>query len=252
MNSRPSITVITPVFNGAQFLDAALETVAAQQYPNLEHVIVDDGSTDGFNGKGPFRYLRQENRGPSAARNLALAESKSDLVAFLDIDDLWTPGHLSRMADALEADSGAGIAQGLIRCFLTTEDGQNYLMSKAFRFYLLGSALYRREVFQECGNFEESLLMSEDYDFALRCWERDIAMAKVEQVSLHYRRHGDAFTAKKVKAVDTGLVKVYKRRADRIRQGLVDPKRPTRVTAAEFLGTAPAEWDEGLRDPIHA
>lgn len=252
MNARPSITVVTPVCNGAQFLDAALKTVAAQQYPNLEHVIVDDGSTDGFSGKGPFRYLRQENRGVSAARNLALAESKSDLVAFLDIDDLWTSAHLSRMVNALETDETAGIAQGLIRCFLTAEDGKTYLTSHPFRFYLLGSAVYRREVFQACGNFEESLLISEDYDFALRCWERDVAMVKVEQVGLLYRRHGDALTAKKLKAVDTGLVKIYKRRADRIRQGLVDPKRPTRVTAAEFLGTAPAEWDEGLRDPIPA
>jgi GT2 family glycosyltransferase len=154
------------------------------------------------------------------------------------------------MVNALEADSAMGIAQGLIRSFLTAEDGQHYLTSHAFYFYLLGSAVYRREVFQKCGNFDESLPISEDYDFALRCWERDVAMAKIERVSLLYRRHGNALTARKMKAVDTGLVKVYKRRADRIRQGLVDPKSPTRLTAAEFLGTAPAEWDEGLRDPI--
>lgn len=229
--------------------------MAAQDYPGLDHLVVDDGSTDDLSLKiksfgDRIRYIRQENLGPSAARSLGLAESKSELIAFLDIDDLWAPGHLRRLVNALLADRDAGIAQALIRTFITGEDGRRYFTSKPFRFYLVGSHLYRREAVAEAGGFDETMQMSEDYDFALRCWENDILKIPVDAVGLYYRRHATALTATRSGVVDAGTVRVFKRRADRIRRGLLDPGRQRRLDAGTFLGAAPKTWDEGIRELI--
>jgi glycosyltransferase involved in cell wall biosynthesis len=255
MNKYPSLTVVTPAYNGVEFLDSVVETVAAQDYPNLEHIIVDDGSTDDLGEKvkahaGRLRYLCQENRGPAAARNFGVAGSTSDLITFLDIDDLWTPGHLRRMVSCLAANPEAGIAQSLIRCFFTAEDGRRYLCSEPFRFPLVGSSVIRREAMDQCGGFDESLQLGEDLDFAMRCWEWDILKIPVETDGLYYRRHDTSMTAVKRGVVELGLVKVYKRRADRIRKGLVDPDLPRRVDFPTYVGKAPEEWDTGVRELI--
>jgi glycosyltransferase involved in cell wall biosynthesis len=252
MMEYPSLAVITPAYNGSKFLDAVVENVASQGYPRLEHFIVDDGSTDGLEEKvkayaGRVRYLRQENRGPSAARNLGIAGSSSDIIAFLDIDDLWAPGHLRRMVDLLLANPDAGIAQAFIRSFFTAEDGRQYICSGQFRFPLVGSSIFRREAIERCGPFDESLRYAEDMDFALRCWECDILKIMVDADGLYYRRHDASMTAAKLSVVELGLLKVYKRRADRVRNGLVDPRRQVRMDVSSYFGRAPEKWDEGLR-----
>jgi hypothetical protein len=88
------VSVIVPTYNRAHLLPAALDSVVAQTYRNWEIVVVDDGSTDDTEsvvrryGDG-VRYVRQENRGVGAARNVGIAHARGDLLAFLDSDDYW-------------------------------------------------------------------------------------------------------------------------------------------------------------------
>ena len=100
MNNGSSVSVIIPAYNVGQYLAAAINSALQQVHLPDEIIVVDDGSTDktpevakSFGDR--VKYLRQENAGPAAARNLGLREAKCEWVAFLDGDDLWLPWHLS-------------------------------------------------------------------------------------------------------------------------------------------------------------
>lgn len=231
------ISVVVPVYNGSDFLDGALESIGNQGHADLEIVLVDDGSTDGLalragQFRPPVRYLRQSNRGPAAARNLGIRSARGELLAFLDVDDCWTPGHLERLERALLERPEVGIAQGRMQQVIVAPDGSERC-SGPYRMPYLGSCLFRRWVFEICGGFDESLRFGEDYDLMCRCWERDIPKCHVEEVSLLYRRHAGNMT----RGNDTlAHVVVIKRRLERIRAGRVDPLQPRRAVFQEYIG----------------
>lgn len=232
-----SITVVIPVHNGAGFYASALDSILQQEWPQLEIVIVDDGSMDDLTDRIRERgtavvYLRQQRRGPGAARNLGIREASSDRIAFLDIDDRWTPGHLGRLHAALEQRPEAGFAQGLMRQFVLLPDGQ-CMLSGTYRMPYLGSCLFHRRVFDQCGTFDEGMQMGEDYDLIFRCWERDVAVVCVDEVSLLYRRHEGNMTRGKNQAAN---LEVIARRLQRIRSGAIDPKAPRLFRFDDYIG----------------
>src|SRR6266849_1500345 len=96
-------SIVIPTYNRAQLLAHALESVWRQRFRDYEVIVVDDGSNDetqaylhGLNNK--VRVIRQENRGPGAARNIGAHQAHGDYVAFLDSDDLWFPWTLDVFA----------------------------------------------------------------------------------------------------------------------------------------------------------
>src|SRR5438552_14845568 len=114
----PSTSVIIPTFNRRDMLVKALDSVAAQTYRDFEIIVVDDGSTDGTDqlfARGRFEnltYLRQSNRGPSAARNAAASMATSEYLAFLDDDDEFLPTKLELQIRALEQHPDWGLVAG--------------------------------------------------------------------------------------------------------------------------------------------
>ncbi|MEU0136183.1 CDP-glycerol glycerophosphotransferase family protein [Streptomyces sp. NPDC006296] len=117
----PRLTVVVPLYNVEEYLGACLESLAAQTMPDLEVVMVDDGSTDGsadvameFSRRDPrFRLIRQRNGGLGAARNAGAAQAHPDAgyLAFVDSDDLVPPDAFARMLGELDA-SGSDFATG--------------------------------------------------------------------------------------------------------------------------------------------
>jgi hypothetical protein len=106
--SVATVSVVIPLYNKGKYIERALSSVLAQTYPPLEIIVVDDGSND----DGPERVLkfndpritliRQENKGPGAARNAGLAIARGKYVAFLDADDEWLPSFLHTGISFLE------------------------------------------------------------------------------------------------------------------------------------------------------
>ena len=105
---QPLVSVVMPVYNGAEFLAETIESVFRQTYRNLELIIVNDGSTDdservvgGFSDPR-LRYLKHTtNRGAKAARRAALDVAKGSLISYIDQDDLFLPSKLESQARAL-------------------------------------------------------------------------------------------------------------------------------------------------------
>src|SRR5512135_1404731 len=101
------VSVIITTYNRRSYLKAAVESVLAQDYPDKEVIVVDDGSTDGSaeEVRGlPIRYVWKENGGISSARNQGISLAQGDFIAFLDVDDLWKKGKLSLQMRAMEEE----------------------------------------------------------------------------------------------------------------------------------------------------
>ena len=237
MNSEPSISVVIPVRNGESFVPSAMESILAQDYRNLDVLLIDDGSTDGLPQRLKccpqfVRTIRQEQQGQAAARNRGIRESTGDLIAFLDIDDLWTNRHLGTLLRALEENPEAGIAQGMMRQFWIEPAGKTY-GTEPYRGPYLGSCLFRRRVFSQCGLFDERMAYGEDTDFFFRCWENDVAKVHVQEVSLLYRRHANNMTRGRN---HTAHLLVIKRRIERIKAGISDPGVRRRDAFQHYMG----------------
>ncbi len=109
-NSKPTISVIIPLYNKARYISRALDSVFAQTYHDYEIIVVDDGSTD--NGveivrqysDNRLRLVCQANAGPGAARNSGIGESNAELLAFLDADDEWMPKFLQKSLTILQSN----------------------------------------------------------------------------------------------------------------------------------------------------
>src|SRR2546423_455961 len=93
----PAVSVLVPTYQRRAAVALAVRSILAQTYRDFEVIVVDDGSTDGTEDEvAPLgvRYLWQENRGVSAARNAGLWVARGRIIAFLDSDNMWYPDHL--------------------------------------------------------------------------------------------------------------------------------------------------------------
>jgi len=250
-----SISVVIPVRNGETFIEETFASIWAQNYTPLEVIVVDDGSTDRTRDKvramqdKPVRLLELDGVGPAAARNAGIRASDSELIAFLDSDDLWVNGALHKLAKTLVERPDAGLAQGMIRNFSEIVPGNRRFVTGPYRFFNLGSSLWRRSLFEKVGLLDEELRLCEDLDITLRCWEHDIRKAEVESIVLHYRRHAESMTHG-LSGAGFGSVKAYKKRIDRIRAGQVNPHAPRHIDLHRYLGTAPPNQDGSFHAPM--
>lgn len=124
IESFPLVSVVIPFFNGEEFLGEAIASVASQTYPNLELLLVDDGSTDSSSAialeyarlhPNKVRYLEHDghrNRGPAAARNLGIHHANGALLAFLDCDDVWLPRKIEEQVAILNRYQDVGMVFG--------------------------------------------------------------------------------------------------------------------------------------------
>jgi glycosyltransferase involved in cell wall biosynthesis len=203
VRAKPLVSVIIPCYNGERYLRQAIQSALGQDYPRVEVIVVDDGSTDRSSTiahQYPVRYLHQQNRGLSGARNSGIRISRGIYLAFLDADDRLRPEAISAGVRLLEHRPDCAMAVG-DHVFIS-EDGSHATGSRkdclsAFHYEALlksnfvevtSSALFRRSVFDRVGHFDTRLRVAEDYDLYLRI-AKEHAICCHSTVVAEYRIH---------------------------------------------------------------
>ncbi|MGH7582277.1 MAG: glycosyltransferase [Gemmatimonadales bacterium] len=228
--SRPLVTVVIPMFNGARFLPAAIRNALRQGYAALDLVVVDDGSLEDIPaaiGALPVevRYFRQLNAGPAAARNRGIQVAAGDFIAFLDVDDLWPAETLGRLVEILTADPDIDVVRGLVQ--LTRLDDLDepgeFIGNPAESFpYSIGAGVYRRRAFERAGLFDAALRFGEDQDWYLRAANRGVRIRQIDTVVMYARRHDDNMTRDR-SAAELNPVRLLKNALDRRRAAAARP-----------------------------
>jgi glycosyltransferase involved in cell wall biosynthesis len=188
----PRISIITPSLNQGGFLEQTIRSVLSQEYPDLEYIIVDGGSSDNTldilrSCSGPMKWISEKDKGQTDAINKGLRMSSGEIIAYLNADDLLLPGALEKVSRIFTGHPGAMWVTG--RCRIITETGQetrkpitaykNFWLRihrPSFLFitdYVSQPATFwRASLLNELGYLDESLHYSLDYEYFLRINER--------------------------------------------------------------------------------
>lgn len=185
----PTVSVIIPTYNRAQFVGRAIESILNQTYADLELIVVDDGSTDNTEQvvksykDSRVVYVWQENKERSAARNTGIQVSRGRYIAFLDSDDWFLPHKLAVQVPVLETQPDVGIVmsgwqmvdtQGNVKRQARPWQGipgqptlEDWLFSSTAK---LSAVLIRKETLEQVGGFDETstLILSEDMELLIR------------------------------------------------------------------------------------
>jgi len=183
--NRPRISIVTPSYNQAQFLERTLRSVLDQRYPDLEYVVMDGGSTDGsadlirkYADQLTY-WVSEKDRGQSDAINRGFARCTGDVFGWVNSDDYLMPGALEAVAQAWRADPDAGAWVG--DCLRTSEgtDEEYTIEASALDLDTLGnrwfevffgqpSCFFSARAWRECGPLDEDLHYSMDLDLWLK------------------------------------------------------------------------------------
>jgi glycosyltransferase involved in cell wall biosynthesis len=203
------VTTVIPVYNGAEYVSAAIDSALMQRGIKQQVIVVDDGSTDetprrleAF--KNHIQVIRQPNRGLSAARNVGIQAAEGELVAFLDADDVWCQDKLARqvaaLRDAPEAsmvhsrtvswDAGSGGESEFVKA--PSQDYRGDCFAKLYQANAIcvSSVMVKTTWLRKLGGFDEQILRptTQDYDLWLRIASRS-QLQFVEEKGTLYRRH---------------------------------------------------------------
>lgn len=214
--SSPSVSVIIPAYNAASYIGETLESVFAQTYKDFETVVVNDGSPDTEElerALAPYmdriRYLRQDNRGPAGARNLAILQSRAPFVAFIDSDDLWLPSYLAEQMKVLDEDPPLDLVycdallfgdSPLAGCtFMQQHPSSGEATFESILreqcTVLTSCTVARREALISAGLFDENFYHSEDFDLWLRLAFGGGRIGYQKQVLAKHRIHSASLSS---------------------------------------------------------
>ncbi|WP_299211050.1 glycosyltransferase [uncultured Tateyamaria sp.] len=182
----PMLSVVMPTWNRKSEVVAAITSVLGQTYPNIELVVVDDGSTDGSHkliakkfkkhiASGHIKLISQENAGVCRARNTGLANTTGDFIAYLDSDNIWRPQTAELLMSALLRNGEAMSVYGAVEIFADDLE-ERPIMGRSFdrhallrsNFIDLNAFAHRRELLEELGGFDENLRRLVDWELIVR------------------------------------------------------------------------------------
>ncbi len=193
------ISVVIPVFNGATYLTECVQSVLGQTLPADEIIIVDDGSVDDTPDVvrslgATVRYIRQDHRGLSSARNVGQEAVRTSHLAFLDCDDLWAPAKLESQMAALTAEKKPSMCFGYITQFVSPDlPDEEAARLKCDPDPMVGysgsTILIRNDVFARVGSFDELLEVGEFAEWFARAEDAGVQKILVDEVVAMRRLH---------------------------------------------------------------
>jgi glycosyltransferase involved in cell wall biosynthesis len=217
---QPLISVIIPVYNGKDFIQDAIQSVLDQKYPNLEILVIDDGSTDQTREKidgcsDHVTYIHQTNQGPGSARNTGLKLAKGEIIGFLDADDLWPNSRLMKLKDRIDQDSSIEVVLGhTLSKELPGVSGTPKNLLRPHILPVFGCGLFKRSIFDKVGFIDPALRYSEDQDWFLRAKEAKISMAILKDIVLIRQLHKNNMTSG-TNWQDTGILEAVRKSLER-------------------------------------
>jgi len=208
--SLPRITIITPCRNGARYITEAIDSVIAQRYPNLEHIVVDAASSDAtlslISRYPAVTVISEPDDGSHDAMNKGVARATGDVIGFLNVDDVYPDNTLLKVGRIFAATPDIDIVMG--NAIVFEDDGCGarairfvyahplgvWLEESAFGNPGINGWFFRRSTFDRIGLFDNAFFICADRDFVVR-----VALAGMSAVVLHeptiwYRAHREART----------------------------------------------------------
>lgn len=263
MGQPPLVSVIVPAYQAAFYITEALDSVLAQTVQDFEIIVVNDGSPDTAAleaALAPYRsrivYLKQENQGPAAARNAAIAGgTDTKYIALLDADDRWEPDYLRVQTSVMEADPtidvlycdaflfGPGAAKFptfMNECPSHGEVTFEALINQTCN--VMVSVLARRQAIVQAGGFDPAFCGNEDFDLWLRIIKQGGRIAYHRRPLVHYRRHASSLSASRLRMC-AGLLDVLRKLLQR--SDLSAEERTLVLNRMEYV-RAVIGWEEGM------
>ncbi|HYC53548.1 MAG TPA: glycosyltransferase family A protein [Candidatus Binatia bacterium] len=228
------VSCIIPAFNAERYLAAAIRSVLEQTRPPHEVVVVDDGSTDGTAEVAqrhgyPVRLLRQANAGPAAARNRGIRESRGDILAFLDADDLWEPDKLAaqlhRMHERPELDFCVTMLRNFVSEELEDRRVRDPRLLEPIAGFSLTTMMVRRSSLDRIGLFDEALGHSDDTEWVIRAQDSGAVHELLPQVLARRRLHDSNLSQTQGPGSREEYLRLVKAMLDR-RRGRASTNRP--------------------------
>jgi glycosyltransferase involved in cell wall biosynthesis len=178
----PKISIITPSFNQGPFIEETIRSVLLQNYPNLEYIVVDGGSTDETlhilkKYANFIRWISEPDEGQTDAINKGIMMSSGEIIAYINSDDLYEPGSFGIISDLFSANPDITMIYGDIThinekseyieyCKTGEIDIESYLMG--IPYLPQPSVFFRRDVIRKIGYFDKTLHLAMDYDYWLK------------------------------------------------------------------------------------
>ena len=206
----PKISIVTPSLNQARFIEETLLSVQAQEYPNLEHLVVDGGSTDGTLAilaryEGRIQWISGKDRGQSDAVNKGFGMATGEIIGWLNSDDIYLPGALRKVANFFQSHPEFDWLYG--RCRIIDEEGREIrkwiswyknLLGRKFRYGRLllenfisqPSVFLRKSVVDSIGPLDMDRFYTMDYDYWLRVGKKFKPGVLKEELAC-FRIHGE-------------------------------------------------------------
>jgi len=232
-NSCPTVSVVMAVYNASEYIAISVTSVLAQTFSDFELIVVNDGSKDSAELEAalePYRdrirYLRQDNRGVSSARNAGLRVASGRFYAQIDADDAWKPDYLQSQLDFLEQNPTIDLVYPNAEVFtdgasghldfmeLSPSEGdatfENLVRQKCV---VMTGITARMEAIRKAGYFDESLVSCEDFDFWLRFIKAGGHIGYHRQKLVRYRRSINSLSSDRARMI-ANLLRVLAKARD--------------------------------------
>jgi len=213
--AKPLVSVIVPAYKVTEYIGDALDSVFVQSFKNYEVIVINDGCPESEELErvlAPYLerivYLKQENKGVSAARNTGILAARGVLLAFLDGDDTWLPNYLEVQVSRIQADPTVDVLYpNVLIVGDSSEAGEEFMKvcpsegEVTFESLVLEAcsvancSIVRRDTIIRAGLFDESLRSAEDFDLWLRVIKLGGRIDYHRDVLARYRRRSGSLTA---------------------------------------------------------